>query len=417
MAGDLDGVAWAIVPTIKLWRAGSFTGVVFWVTGVFAAAESPNPRYTGNLFVREWTPEETGGKPQSFSVIQHPATGLIYAGNEAGVLEYDGTRWRRLPLPVGAPEEGVVVRGRDFDEEGRLWAAAENDVLIYAPDARGRWQPESLRSRLPAAEPALGVVWQVRRNGGAMCGVITDGVIWVELRTWAVRRWPVTGVSAIVGLIVGQTWIHHRGKALLRVRGDSLEPAPVPTLPEGVWVHGVLRTAAGVLQVEHSGGVLELRDGASVPLAAELGVTLAGAEIASRTTRLPDGGRVFSTRSRTLVFADAAGRVLGRIAEPPGVSFGVTPQTMWDRDGGLWIANASGIRRARGCAAGCASCGSRDRTCSSRRPKVCSCARHPPGNSNFRPVVRPTSRIFCPARRVAGSWRPGSVSESGGTAQ
>ncbi len=315
---------------------------------MLAAAEGPpNPRYTGSLFVQEWTPEETGGKPQSFSVIQHPATGLIYAGNEAGVLEYDGARWRRLPLPAGAPEEGVVARGMDFDGEGRLWAAADNDVLIYAPDARGRWQPESLRSRLPATEPALGVVWQVLRNGGAMCGVITDGVIWVDVRTWAVRRWPLAGTSAIVGPVDGETWIHHRGKALLRVRGDKLEPAPVPTLPEGVWVHGVLRTAAGVLQVEHSGGVLELRDGSWVPLAAELGITLAGAEIASRTTRLPDGSRIFNTRSRTLVFADAAGRVLGRIAEPAGVNFGVTPQTLWDRDGGLWLANASGIRRAQ----------------------------------------------------------------------
>lgn len=332
----------------KLLRALRCCGSAFCAVGILTAAEEPaNPRYTGSLFVHEWTPEETGGKPQSFSVIQHPATGLIYAGNEAGVLEYDGARWRRLPLPAGAPVEGVVARGMDFDEEGRLWAAADNDVLIYAPDARGRWQPESLRTRLPATEPALGVVWAVRRNGGSMFGVITGGVIRVDARTRTLRRWPVTGVSAIVGLIDGETWIHHRGKALLRVRGDSLEPAPVPALPAGVWVHGVVRTAAGVVQVEYGGGVLELRDGAWVPLSAELGVTLAGADVASRTTRLPDGRRIFNTRSRTLVFADAAGRVLGRIAEPSGVNFGVTPQTMWDRDGGLWIANASGIRRAQ----------------------------------------------------------------------
>lgn len=39
--------------------------------------------------------------------------------------------------------------------------------------------------------------------------------------------------------------------------------------------------------------------------------------------------------------------MLGRINEPAGVNFGVSPFTFIDRDGGLWMANASGIRRAQ----------------------------------------------------------------------
>ena len=88
-----------------------------------------------------------------------------------------------------------------------------------------------------------------------------------------------------------------------------------------------------------------MRDGAWVPASAELALALEGSDVASRGRLLPDGGWVFSTRSRALVWVDAAGRVRGRTDEPPGANFGVSPVTFLDREGGLWLANAAGIRR------------------------------------------------------------------------
>lgn len=324
-------------------RRVALLGAALWLVGATRAADaSPDPRYTGTVPIQEWTPEDTGGKPQSFSIIQHPGTGLIYVGNEAGVLEYDGARWRRLPRPEGSPPEGVVSRGLEFDDEGRLWAAAENDVLIYSPDALGHWQPQSLRAQRPA-QSMPDIVWELRRQGGFMWGVTTNGLIRIDGRSLEVRAWPLPGRGGILGMVDDSVWFHSNGWQLMHTQGGEVGPAPAPALPETIRALGVTRTVAGVLQLEHAGGVLELRDGAWVTLSPELDAVLAGT--ASRVRRLPDGRRIFSTRTRTLVLADGAGRVLGRIHEPAGVNFGVTPATFMDRDGGLWMANASGIRR------------------------------------------------------------------------
>lgn len=324
---------------------GILTGLGL-AAAVFASSvveTPPNPYYTGTLPIREWTPEETGGEVQSFSILQHPDTGLIYAGNEAGVLEYDGARWRRLPLPAGAPGNSVVVRGLAWDDRGRLWGGVDNDVFVYSADDRGDWRAEALRERLPAHESGLGIVWELRFAGGFVWAATTQGVLRIDPHGAALKRWPMEGKVADAGEVDGEAWFWRNGRVLLRARGGEIEPAPVPPLPAGVLALGVARTPAGMLQVDHTNGVLELLDGAWVPLGSELGVALEGA--ASRVVRLPDGRRVFSTRTRTLVVADASGRVLGRIGEPAGVNFGVTPRTMIDRDGGLWMANASGIRR------------------------------------------------------------------------
>lgn len=340
-----DGAARMGTPT-KPWRE---LLVVLAVAVTSLAAQSPggpNPRYTGALPIQEWTPEETGGKTQSFSVIQHPATGLIYAGNEAGVLEYDGARWRRLPSPADAPAEGAVVRGLTWDDRGRLWGGMDNDVAIYTPDATGHWRLQTLRSRAPAGEADWGVVWQVRFHEGFVWCTTTKGILRIDARSFERRHWPVGENVADMGVVDGDVWFRHAGWKLLRAHEGEVEVPPVPALPDGLWVLGVTRSPEGVLQVEHADGVLELRDNRWMPLGEELGAILKGG-LASRVRRFADGRRIISTRARSLVLADPAGRVLGRINEPAGVNFGVTPFTYLDRDGGLWMANASGIRRAQ----------------------------------------------------------------------
>ena len=82
----------------KFWRALGAMGVAGFCSGGIAAEDGagtgapPNPRYTGSWAIREWTTAETGGAPQSLAITQDPASGLIYVGNERGVLEYDGAR-------------------------------------------------------------------------------------------------------------------------------------------------------------------------------------------------------------------------------------------------------------------------------------------------------------------------------------
>src|SRR3954468_23496201 len=64
----------------------------------------PNPRFTGAPFIRVWQAEEYGGTPGNRSILQHPGNGFIYVANGAGVLEFDGVRWRLIPVPHGGAQ-------------------------------------------------------------------------------------------------------------------------------------------------------------------------------------------------------------------------------------------------------------------------------------------------------------------------
>ncbi len=81
-------------PYGSLFRAAALCALVAAVdiagaAGASDAGDSPlatNPRYTGSPFVRTWLAEDYGAHPVNHCLLQHPRTGLIYAGNNQGVL-------------------------------------------------------------------------------------------------------------------------------------------------------------------------------------------------------------------------------------------------------------------------------------------------------------------------------------------
>src|SRR5262245_39841696 len=63
------------------------------------AAGPTNPRLTGTPLMQVWQAEDYGAAPINWRVLQHPTTGLIYVGNNFGVLEFDGAIWRTITMP------------------------------------------------------------------------------------------------------------------------------------------------------------------------------------------------------------------------------------------------------------------------------------------------------------------------------
>lgn len=69
--------------------------------------------------------------------------GLIYIGNENGILEFDGTRWRNIGVPTGA-----VVRALQADKNGRVYVGLDGGFGYLAPDSIGDMRYQSLSDDL-----------------------------------------------------------------------------------------------------------------------------------------------------------------------------------------------------------------------------------------------------------------------------
>ncbi|MBN1998976.1 SpoIIE family protein phosphatase [candidate division KSB1 bacterium] len=97
---------------------------------------------TGKPQIRNFTPEMYNAQPQNWGAIQDDR-GILYFGNQEGVLEFDGTFWRKIALS----NKGAAFSFAK-DPAGRIYVGGNGDLGYLAPDTTGIMRFISLKKYL-----------------------------------------------------------------------------------------------------------------------------------------------------------------------------------------------------------------------------------------------------------------------------
>lgn len=88
--------------------------------------------------------------------------GVLWFGNNDGLLEFDGMHWRLHPL-----SNRTIVRSVRAATDGRVFVGGQDEFGYFAPEGRGTLTYHSLKPLAPESEQHLGDVWNVavRKEG------------------------------------------------------------------------------------------------------------------------------------------------------------------------------------------------------------------------------------------------------------
>jgi hypothetical protein len=105
--------------------------------------------------VVNYPPGITQGSEQNWTIVQDKR-GIIYVGNDdKGVLEYDGSAWRSIPIANNS-----IVRSLDCSDEGTVYVGAVAEIGYLAPDLSGNLEYNSLLHLLDSAGRSFSDVWK-----------------------------------------------------------------------------------------------------------------------------------------------------------------------------------------------------------------------------------------------------------------
>jgi serine phosphatase RsbU (regulator of sigma subunit) len=105
--------------------------------------------------VVNYPPGITQGSEQNWAIVQDKR-GIIYVGNDdKGVLEYDGSSWRSIPI-----SNNSIVRSLDCSDEGTVYVGAVAEIGYLAPDLSGNLEYNSLLHLLDSAGRSFSDVWK-----------------------------------------------------------------------------------------------------------------------------------------------------------------------------------------------------------------------------------------------------------------
>jgi hypothetical protein len=119
----------------------------------------PNPRETGLPFLRNYSPREYRAQSQNWAATQDQR-GVMYIGNNDGVLVYDGVRWHTVRVANDS-----AVRSLAVDGNGVVYVGARGEFGYLAPDESGAPHYVSLLDRVPAADRSFKDIWRTLATG------------------------------------------------------------------------------------------------------------------------------------------------------------------------------------------------------------------------------------------------------------
>jgi diguanylate cyclase (GGDEF)-like protein len=294
------------------------------------------PRERTFRLITTFDTTQDGGSTQNFDVVQDDR-GVMYVANLAGVMEYDGVRWRLIKLPRQVPALGLRVIGG-----GRIAVLSLSEFGYLERDVAGRMRYVSLSALYHGSLDDLGQGYSVERDGDALVYSWASG----DLLRWdgrSVKRIETNDPPRVTaGLHDGFV---STSRGLTRLAGGRLQLVPGGELFANKKVRAVVRRRDGKLLVHIARVGLFLFDGKSVqpfaPFASQRVVRDSFADIVS----LPDGRTSITTRRGGVIVIGEDGGTDEIIDVTTGLPDSDINRSFVTADGALWLALENGVVR------------------------------------------------------------------------
>lgn len=287
--------------------------------------------------IRRFPPKVYGGQNQNWSLTQSPA-GWIYAGNNSGVLAFDGARWRLYSLP-----EGQTVRAVAAAPDGRIFCGGFAEFGYWQADSTGHMTYCTLSKNVRADHIDREEIWHI---------LVTEQFVLFQsfstLYKYDYRHTPV--VLRPPGAIMFAQQVH--GRVLLPVIGRGL----YELLPDHTFrfISGSEPLANAIVQFLVPGpegaiwagtadaGIFELRKGTCRPWAHPLNAVFKKSQL-NKAVSLRDGGWAIGTILQGVYVLDKKQNLRFHLHRENGLQNNTVLALLNDRSGHLWIGLDRGL--------------------------------------------------------------------------
>jgi len=303
---------------------------------VAPCAPIPAIAETGLPFLRNFTPQEYGAHGQNWAVVQDPR-GVIYVANNSGILEYDGVRWRLIPVPNRS-----AIRSLAVDSRGRVYVGAKGELGYLAPDPSHEMTFVSLLSKIPAANRNFADVWKICCTSSGV-HFSTSSTLF-RYADEQFQTWSCDQNFSLAFAVENRLFIRQRGKGLLELKGQNLNLVPHGERFSSFGPAFMLPFGKAILIGTQRNGLFTLKEDQVEPFRTDFEALLTNAS-PSHAIQLTDGTLAISTLQEGVLIASAEGKLLRHLDKRSGLQENEVKQMFLDDNSGLWLALNRGLTR------------------------------------------------------------------------
>ncbi|MFI5203634.1 MAG: triple tyrosine motif-containing protein, partial [Flavobacteriales bacterium] len=286
----------------------------------------------GLLNIRNYLPKEYGAQPQNLCALQDER-GIMYFGNNSGVLEYDGFYWRIIKV---SNETSVSALAKD--NKNVVYAGAENDLGKLVPGKDGTLLFKSLTNQLPADQRDFGRIFRIVNINDTICFQSRKYIFrWVKNRF--ISTITTTRSFHLAFNVNNKLWVRVRDEGICILSNDKLvklnnsEIFATELVYEILWFQGKLCFVTGTL------GIFEYNKNEEfIPVFQE--IENAYAAVVVNNTYMAVG-----TFNNGLILLNKDFKAESNIGLSTGLQDGTVNNMFLDREQNLWLLLNRGIAK------------------------------------------------------------------------
>jgi hypothetical protein len=292
----------------------------------------------GQPFIKSYTNENYNSSRINWCIIQDKR-GIIYAGNENNIIEFDGNSWRIIEVP-----NSDVVRTMDIDESGRIYVCAASDFGYLEADSLGMLKYKSLLQYLDIKYRNFGEMWDVAASSHGIYYKNDDKVFrWdgAKITVWdSIFAYRLYNINDTI-------YSRNQNTGLMFVDGDSIKLMPDGEYFADIGVYNMLpfindKSEEKILITTTDKGLF-LHDGQKFhPFKTEADDYLSEKRLYNACLTSDDKIAIATLRSG-LIIIDKKGRLQKIINKNNGLTTDVVYDVCSNPNGGLWLASIDGI--------------------------------------------------------------------------
>ncbi|MFW5759862.1 MAG: ligand-binding sensor domain-containing protein [Cyclobacteriaceae bacterium] len=262
--------------------------------------------------------------------------GMLYVGNNSGLLEYDGHEWRSTPVA-----NGTKIRSLTIDQEGIIYAGAQGEFGYFERKNDGYLQYKSLAQLLPENFP-VDETWSVFKIDSAIYYCTFRHVLKYENENIQVID-PLQPIGFSFNLN-NLIYVHIPGKGLCLLQNDkSFELIPGGDFFSDYSVRALLPMNKNqFLVATHSDGVFLHEQGVITPWNSAANKALK-TNLINFALRLSNGKIAIGTQNEGIYITTSEGNLLQTISEESGLADQTVNHLYEDEIGNLWASLHDGI--------------------------------------------------------------------------
>lgn len=296
---------------------------------------STQAQQLGLPFSKYYSSQEYQGGIQNFQISQS-ASGLIYAANNFGLLEYDGTDWRRYSLP-----NSTKIRSIYIDNEERIFASGQGEFGFFHSNENGYLVFQSLVSKLPENTRSLDEIWKIFPVHQSII-FCTFNKIFIFSDDLELKH-TLESESSFETFHISnnQLFVQDKEKGLLKMENSTLVQVDKSNFFNNKTITGILSLVQGKnLIFTRDQGVYVYDEQNILPWNAIIDHQILQI---NQVNRLKNGGLAIGTQNNGVYILSDSGEQLLHMDKSTGMQNNTILSIFEDVSGNLWLGHNNGI--------------------------------------------------------------------------